>query len=400
MIASLRRFAQNLVVSASDADDTAAASRKMLVQAGLALATLIGLVGARVCLVNYASTDYDNFLSPWFDAIAAAPWRHALTHSQANYFPPYLYLIFFVSRLPLAKLVGLKLICWMGDAFLGYSVFRVARAAGQNPRPALFLTATVLAVPTVLFDSAMWCQTDAIYCGLLLLALAAGSLGRGWSACAFFASALAFKMQAVFFAPVLVLLLCMGRLRLAQLTVIPLVHFAWMLPSLVLGASLTDTYGTFVTQANFYHQLQMNAPSLYQFIPQIAYEEQSGAGIFMALAVIALALLHATSMPSTGRNTLFAWSSFFVMFVPFVLPKMHDRYFFVANVFSIVLACVVRLPSAALAAVLCNLGSLIAYAPFLFRNTPVPLAFASFAMLCALAQTWWLARTLSLEATS
>lgn len=403
MITSLQRFAQNLVAPAPSENTSAqrpsVTGTQAFVTLGLWLAVLVGLVGARIAFVNYQSGDYNSFLSPWFDTIEAASWRHSLAHSQANYFPPYLYLMVLVSRFPIQKVVALKLICWLGDVGLACAVFSVSRAIGQTLRAALLVTAVVLAVPPVLFDSAMWCQTDAIYCAFLVLALAAGVRGQGWALCALFASALAFKMQALFFAPVLALLLYEGRVRMLHFAAIPLVHFAWMLPSVALGATLGEVYGMFATQANFYHQLQLNAPSLYQLIPQISYEAQSGAGIFAALAIIAMALVHAVGLwPQRASAAVWlTWSSFFVMLVPFVLPKMHDRYFFVANVFSIVCACAVRRPFAAAAALLCNLGSLIAYEPFLFHNQAVPLPVGALAMLIALAQTWWLARSLTLE---
>jgi Gpi18-like mannosyltransferase len=353
----------------------------------------VGLLGARMALIPFQSGDYNAFLSPWFDAVSSAPWHESLANSRANYFPPYLYLIFIFTRLPLTKIVALKLIALGGDALLGASVFHLARARGAHAKQALLLAALVLALPTVIFDSAMWCQTDAIYCGFLLLALAEGIRQRGWRVAIFFASALAFKMQAIFFAPVLALFAVFGVMQLRQLAAIPVVHLAWMLPSLLLGAHLSDSYGMFATQANFYHDLQKNAPSLYQWIPQVAYDLQSGAGVYLALAAITIALIYAidTTPAPLPVGRLIAWASFFLISVPFLLPKMHDRYFFVANVVSVVCAFVTRKWRATAAAILCNTASLLAYDPFLFQRQTIPLDVAALAMLLACALSGWVA---------
>ena len=76
------------------------------------------------------------------------------------------------------------------------------------------------------------------------------------------------------------------------------------------------------------------------------------------------------------------------LLVPFVLPRMHDRYFFAADVLSIVLAFVV--PRLIPVAVLVQLASFFAYLPYLFDVEPVPLRYVALGELAAIALllTW------------
>jgi len=76
-----------------------------------------------------------------------------------------------------------------------------------------------------------------------------------------------------------------------------------------------------------------------------------------------------------------------VLAVPFLLPQMHERYFFLADVLTIVMAMYVRhfWP----VAVVVSLCSLLSYAPFLWNTTPVALPFVAFAEFLAVIATIW-----------
>jgi hypothetical protein len=76
---------------------------------------------------------------------------------------------------------------------------------------------------------------------------------------------------------------------------------------------------------------------------------------------------------------------FFVLLCPFVLPHMHDRYFYAADVLSIVYAF--QRPSRWFLPVAIVTGSVICYIPFLWGEMPLPIGFAAALMAGALAVT-------------
>ena len=60
---------------------------------------------------------------------------------------------------------------------------------------------------------------------------------------------------------------------------------------------------------------------------------------------------------------------FFAIFLPFVMPKIHDRYFFMADMLSVLYAA--RYKNRRLVPVLVIGSSLMSYLPYLTRQRPV-----------------------------
>src|SRR6478735_5522526 len=73
--------------------------------------------------------------------------------------------------------------------------------------------------------------------------------------------------------------------------------------------------------------------------------------------------------------------------IPFLLPGMHERYFYLADALLIVAAF--YRPRLAPFAVLAQLCSLAAYAPFLWNSEPVPLGLAAAGEAVVLAGAIW-----------
>jgi Gpi18-like mannosyltransferase len=71
-----------------------------------------------------------------------------------------------------------------------------------------------------------------------------------------------------------------------------------------------------------------------------------------------------------------------VLFPPFLLPGMHERYFFAADVFSLIYAFYSR--GGWCVAVLVQIASALSYSPFLFRSNLVPQKFLAIGMCSAL----------------
>jgi len=198
-----------------------------------------------------------------------------------------------------------------------------------------------------------------------------------------FGLALAFKQQAVFLAPVLLILLLRRSVSWKSFLLIPAMYAACLLPAWALGHPLDDLLTIPFQQADYYHDLTKNAPNLYQWLPNKLYDMLYPAGIVWAAAVVGLFILGAyrSRAPLTpGRVVQLA--TFSVVLLPFVLPKMHERYFFPADVLSIVFAF--YFPQYFYVPVLVGLMSFLSYTPFLFQTEIIPLPWLAFAPLLTL----------------
>jgi Gpi18-like mannosyltransferase len=115
----------------------------------------------------------------------------------------------------------------------------------------------------------------------------------------------------------------------------------------------------------------MNAPSLWVFLQGMPYSK----GVVMWGLITAagtVSVLIAFFFVANRRKDAFLHEALcFLILIPLITPKMHERYFFPADVFSLVLVFID--PRIWPVTLLINLGSLVSYLPFLFGKTIVPL---------------------------
>ena len=130
--------------------------------------------------------------------------------------------------------------------------------------------------------------------------------------------------------------------------------------------------------------LSKNAPTVFQWLRSSSVEKYLGVAA-SALAAAGLGLLAWVRRARMDVPGLLLLSTVMVIAVPFLLPEMHERYFYLADVLSIVAAFTVgrRTGWTITAAVLVTLASLGSYAPFLLGNTLLPLGLLSLFMLVA-----------------
>ncbi|CAM5497765.1 hypothetical protein SALBM311S_03402 [Streptomyces alboniger] len=225
-------------------------------------------LSARAFLMPDESLDYLTFLDPWYRHIAS----HGDVHRSADpdfsdYNVPYLYLLTALTYLPLPTLAGIKWISILFDLALAYYTFRiVSRLRPAQPWAAFGAAAVVLFLPTVVTNSGWWGQCDALYAAFLVGGIHYVLRHRPWWACAFFGVAVAFKFQAVFLFPFLLVLVLVGRMPWRSLLAVPAAYLLLDVPALMLGADPWRLLTVYARQTDTYRLLSVNAPSVYEFV--------------------------------------------------------------------------------------------------------------------------------------
>jgi hypothetical protein len=144
-------------------------------------------------------------------------------------------------------------------------------------------------------------------------------------------------------------------------------------------------------QASIVSQLTASAPSLWAFVPVTTRLDslKSLGYIFAAIVCIGMIYTLIAGRAELHAKRIVTAAAFFSLAVPFILPGMHERYFYLADVMTLVLAFF--RPRLWFTAILVELASLLSYLPFLFIKTqhgpmvPLPLlATMNFAALLAL----------------
>ena len=383
--------------------------RRELLLCGLVL----GLsVLARAAMLDFASADYESFLVKWVQYFRENGVR-ALAENVGDYNLLYQYALLIISKIPLCDLYLIKLFSVVFDYALALAMMKAAGAfAGKDAELPVFLIVPLL--PTVLVNGSCWGQCDSVYACLAVLSLWLLETGRPWRSAMALAVAFAFKLQTMFLFPVVLLGLLRGRFKPKHALAFFAAYLLTMLPALLAGRSLADALSVYAGQSmgQYYHRLTYNAPNLYLFFPMLEFASSQeytwmryiagvdGAGtnayltedLFPTLqqaALIAAAMLtllcvaywlrHRREVTEEMTLTL---ALFFAVFLPFVLPKIHDRYFFLADMLSLLYAA--RYAGRRFVPLLVIGASLGSYMTFLTRQRPMDERVLALMMLAAL----------------
>ena len=370
------------------------AGRKLPVYMHVLLAVLTGLILlAKISLLDYVSDDYDIFLSNWIYEYSQMGWKQGLgTYIGSDYAPPYLYLMQIISRVkdyPPQYLV--KAISIAFEVLMAYAIMKIAslKVKGDGARLLIFHVASLL--PTVVFNGAYWGQCDVIYSSFALMALYMGLIRRSARCMIFFGLALGFKLQVVFFLPVLLPLWLRKDIKLRHLVLIPATYMVMMIPALWAGKSLHHVLTCYLQQAGNYNFITMNGPSLYQFLPlQMDAEMLYGMFSTMALALGFAMLAAVCAMVCWKRDALDEDAVMLACLltlggVPLFLPKMHERYTFGADVAAFVAA--VYAPRRMALPLLFGMASYICYTGGLPGDPIMDLKWATMFMMAGVALT-------------
>lgn len=353
-------------------------------------AALAALLGARLALMSNVSIDMNAALLPWCEKLDAMSFTSALGASVGDYNVPYLYLLATITRVPISPIFGIKAASILFDVILAFAVTECVALTGKATyftRLGAFLL--TLALPTVLVNSAWWGQCDGMFTAFCVLAIYCALREKGWWAMALFATAFALKLQAIFILPALIGCFLVGRVKLKHLLAFPAVFAAWCVPALLCGRGMRDTLSIYLDQAEGYGRITLNAPNIYQFLGE---ETIFNVGLFPALNGMAIMLAGCAAVLLlwlfwTHRkrlNTQQLVSLFFLSAaaLPYLLPRMHERYFFPADILAVVLYF--WKPKLWYVPVLMVAGSFISYIPFLFRDLTMDYRLGSIAILAAI----------------
>lgn len=313
----------------------------------------------RALCFDYQSGDYRQFLSAWADFFRENGGFRAISKNIGDYNVPYLYFMAAISYLGVPDLYCIKLFSILFDVFLAWGCLRVVRLVRGERRSSaaetvVFLAA--LALPTVVLNGAYWGQCDSIYAALTVHALALLMEKRPAPSLVLLAFAFSFKLQTIFLLPLWGAAWLAGQVKFRQLFVFPAAYLGSILPALLMGKPLRDILGVYFNQMGEYSSLTLNAPSVFQFVP---YGMQVNETLFARLGIAAAAVL-ALAAVGAGvllRNrldpaALLSMGAVLAIGVPFFLPHMHERYFFLADLLTLCLACTAwrRIPACVLAA--------------------------------------------------
>lgn len=300
------------------------------------------LVGAalliRLSMFGVSSRDYWLYLSRWVEQMRVCPGVTALSQNIGDYNMPYLYILFIITKLNLAPILLIKFVSVVFDCLLAYYVMKLVSFAGLRLSMQIASFCAVLLIPTVVLNSAFWGQCDAIYTALALGALYYGLQEQSRKCMAFIALAFSVKLQTIFFLPIILVLLLIKKIKWEDIWLFPVTFLTTLVPAIAAGRPVISTISIYFQQVGEHPGLVLNAPSVFQLMPEEPVGIFSIAGILAAgCAVLALLYYVWSKRELLDTKALLITAFLFCAIIPYLLPKMHDRYFYGADILSFVL---------------------------------------------------------------
>ncbi|WP_132909131.1 hypothetical protein [Sphingomonas sp. BK235] len=339
--------------------------RRYLLMAGIAL--------AYVACIPLSNGDVREHLLHWTAYLIEHGRFAALGTNFSEYAPPYLYLLAMSTWLApsIGELAVIKLVSIAGTLFLA-GCMRWLLAGCTDPATARRGALLTLCLPTVVANGPVWGQCDALYTGCALLAVGAVMRGRVVPAMLAAGVAVAFKLQGVFVAPLMLAVVLAARGRWWTMIVPPIAYAAMMLPAWIAGRPVRDLALLYLAQGAYFHDLARSVPNIWQLLRAVAPGFPYGAGVAIGLvlaatAAVLIALAARRALDAPRRVLLVALAG--AVLLPYLLPKMHERYFFMADVLAFAYALAAPSRRARWIATLVQVASLLAYATFLVHLT-------------------------------
>jgi hypothetical protein len=331
------------------------------------------------------------FLEPWFAHIVHYGQVQAFAHPFSNYEPAYLYLLALGSLAHglLTTITIIKIISVLGTVYLTVSLAALLKAAGVERRGALLL----LVLPSVAINDALLAQCDALWAGSCIFALAAIIRGRTLASVIWCGVAIAFKAQAAFMAPVIIGALIGRRAPWWQWAVPAVVFLATLVPPWLLGWPGIKLLTVYFHQARI-DQLAGRLANPWMLGTMFGEEASRNWFVLGYAAAGAAALTIAALAARNGRDArlLILLAALAGTALPFLLPKMLERYYFLGDVMTLALALSMRHQLAGFAMRAVQLASMLTHLTYIyFFYDPWPslvgavFASAGLGAMCALA---------------
>lgn len=362
---------------------------KYKIEIFIVLVTILGFL-ARFVFINFQSDDYIWCLSDWNKQMREMGGFASLSKRIGDYNVIYMFILTLISYLPCDSLIPIKLISIVFDFVCAIVCMKMTSVLLKDNKNKKLISAVVYSIvvflPTVILNSSKWGQCDSIYTAFVLLALLKLIEKKDLASFIYLGIAFIFKLQAIFVLPVYILIyMSERRFPLYYFTIPIVLNIVSCLPAIIAGRPVMDCITIYSQQVgNFNNYLTMNLANIFSLIyPQKEYNliythDDNNKIDFMFIIItififIIIALFVLNKKLKFDSKKIIEFSLLSIIICTFLLPKMHDRYLYIADILSIIYALLNKdkfyIP------ICISLISLNGYSEFLDKESAVPIQY-------------------------
>jgi len=319
--------------------------------------------------LNEGSTDLGAHFE-WYESLLNSDFSGSILNTAPDYYTPvYAYILYFIKNYTNIS-SGLYAFKTMTIAFHLISVFfswRIICFLTNSLQRSFYGACLVLFAPTAFLNIHLVVHFDSMYCALGLASIYYFLQRKPIFGLIAFGIGFTIKGLIIFLLPAIIIYLISEKIRLRYLLTLPACYLLLILPAGIAGKDMLPMIMTYYERGSSWNALTWNAPNVYQLIPSNNFSLFAPLGIFgISVATFLFMFTLLKEKVRFNNRSLLILFLISLVFFPFFLPKMHDRYFFFADILSIVYVFIY--PRYFLVPILITCASIIAYLPFVAPN--------------------------------
>ena len=290
----------------------------------------------RIFFINIKSDDYLLFLNNWWNKINEYGGFNSLKYIIGDYPDSYMFLLCIGASITKNSLIFIKGLSAIFDILIflfGYKIIKYFSKEDANKYSWILIL-----LPGILVNSAILGQCDSIYTAFVLAFIYNILKNHNKLALSFLGIAISFKLQSLFIAPVILYLIATKKIKIYDLFFIILGFILPFIPTILIGKGLIENIKILMFQTSEYNYFVKSCPNIYSLF--LLNYKQINIFLKYSLAIIVgiIAIFISLHKYKDGYNdTTFIYKSFLIStIVVFLLPSMHDRYFYLANILGII----------------------------------------------------------------
>lgn len=322
--------------------------RICLISLLLLLTVLVRYVGK-----DFVSGDMKECLLAWFDFIKDNGGFSSLSVQVGDYNFYYQTLIALLTYIDFNPMYLIKLSSVLFDFILAFWVAIIIKDYNKEKITSNFKSGIIplyymaffvsLFVPTVVVNSAFWGQCDAMYTSFVLGMLYFLRRKSYIASAICLGFAFACKLQTIFIVPFLLAYILKNK-EWRIFSYVPIAFIAFWavgIPAYIQGRDMMSTINIYLLQANDYPEMYLNFSSFWGIFGKytLDYSLWSKPAIILAVVTCIAGLVHyIKSSKYSDTSSYYAFAAWSVWTVVLLLPSMHERYAFMADILLVILS--------------------------------------------------------------
>ena len=297
---------------------------------------IILVILIKFLFLDIKSPDYNTFLSKWFDKIIELRNVDALKHTIGDYPDSYMFILILGTYITRNSVLYIKIVSIIFDFVIFIFGYKIIKNFDKDL--AIKKSWILLIIPGIIVNSAVLGQCDSIFSAFILIFIYYILKGKNKLALLFLGISFSFKLQALFVAPILIYLLYTKKIKMFDIIFILIGFIIPFIPSIVYGKGLIENIKILLFQTSEYNYFVKSCPNIYSLFCLNYMEINVILKYILSLIVIIISViicLNKTSCKYSDKVFL-KKLTLLSLIVPFLLPSMHDRYFYLANILIII----------------------------------------------------------------